>query len=131
MMKAVRPILSTLAGPVLSLCGSTFSCRRRSSFLLQFSSPLLAHTVCCGIWTGTDFADIQLKVCAEGAETAVALYTAGGPFPVSYKTLQVFSVFLLPLDESSELSMRLLCMLVLFSLIAFCSENIGLLVDLS
>lgn len=113
-MEAIRPILSSLAGPVLSFCRNTF-CRRRSSFFLQFLSPLLVHIVCCGIWTGIDFADIQLKACAEGAESAVLLYTAGGPLPVSYKTLQVFSVFLLPLGQSSELSMRLFCMLVLSS----------------
>lgn len=36
-----------------------------------------------------------LKACAEGAGTAVLLHTVGGPFPVSYKTLWVFSAFLL------------------------------------
>lgn len=74
-------------------------------------SSLLALVVCCGIWAG--FADVQLKVCAEGVETAVLLHTAGGPFPVSYRTLQMFSVFLMPLGQSAELSMRLLCMLML------------------
>lgn len=54
------------------------------------------------------FADVHLKVCAERAKTAVLLDTADGPFPVSYKIPQVSSVFLLPLGQASELSVRLL-----------------------
>ena len=92
MTEAVRPVISSLAGPVLSFCRSTLSCRRRSNFFLQFLSPLLAHIMCCGFWTGTDFADVQLKVSAEGAETVVLLYAAGGPFPASYKTTGVFCI---------------------------------------
>lgn len=34
--------------------------------------------------------------------------TADGPFPVSYKIPQISSVFLLPLGQTSELSVRLL-----------------------
>lgn len=64
--------------------------------------------MCLGIWRGTDFADVHLKVCAERAKTAMLSDTADGPFPVSYKIPQISSVFLLPLGQTSELSMRLL-----------------------
>lgn len=65
--------------------------------------------MCLGIWTGADFADVHLKVCAESAKTAMLSDTADGPFPVSYKIPQISSVFLLPLGQTSELRMKLLC----------------------